>query len=52
MGRSSWLRLLSGSAIALLAADPSFAQVAPPVAAKAAADEFAARGQREARNVK
>jgi len=47
-----WLRLLFGTAFALLAADPAFAQGAPPTAIKAAADEFAARGQREARSIK
>jgi invasion protein IalB len=49
---SSWLRLLSGIAIALWAPTPGFAQAAPPAAPKAAADEFAARGQREARSIK
>ena len=52
MRHSSWLRLLSGTAGALLAAGPAFAQVAPPAITKAAADEFAARGQREARSIK
>lgn len=52
MRHSSWLRLLSGTAGALLAAGPAFAQVAPPATTKAAADEFAARGQREARSIK
>jgi invasion protein IalB len=52
MRQSSWLHLFSGAAIALLAADPAFAQAPPPTAAKVAADEFAARGQREARNIK
>ena len=36
----------------MLAADPAFAQAAPPATTKAAADEFAARGQREARSIK
>jgi invasion protein IalB len=52
MQRSLWLRLLFGSAIVLSAADPAFSQAKLPTAAKAAADEFAARGQREARNIK
>jgi invasion protein IalB len=52
MRHSSRLRLLSGTAGALLAAGPAFAQVAPPATTKAAADEFAARGQREARSIK
>jgi invasion protein IalB len=52
MRHSSWLRLLLGTAVALLAADPAFAQAAPPATTKAAADEFAARGQREARSIK
>ena len=52
MQQSSWLRLLFGTAIALSAADAVVAQTAPPTATKAAADEFAARGQREARNIK
>src|SRR6188768_682478 len=52
MGQSSWLRLLLGSAIALSAAGPALSQAAPPTATKAASDEFAARGQREARSIK
>lgn len=52
MAQSLWIRLLFGSAIALSAADPVFSQVAPPTATKAAADEFAVRGQREARSIK
>lgn len=52
MRHSSWLRLLFGTAVTLLAADPAFAQAAPPATTKAAADEFAARGQREARSIK
>lgn len=38
--------------IALLVADRAFAQPAPPTVPKASADEFAARGQREARSIK
>jgi invasion protein IalB len=52
MAQASWLRWLFGSAIALSAADPAFSQAAPPTATKAATDEFAARGQREARSIK
>jgi invasion protein IalB len=51
MGRSLWPRLLFGSAIALTAADPALAQPAPPTGAKTASDEFAARAQREARDI-
>jgi invasion protein IalB len=50
MARILWL--LFGSAIALSAADSAFSQSAPPTATKAAPDEFAARGQREARSIK
>src|SRR3954469_13789927 len=52
MEQSSRLRLLFGIAFALSAADPALAQGGPPTAAKAATDEFAARGQREARSIK
>src|SRR5213595_2167634 len=52
MEQSLWLRLLFGAAFALSTVDPAFAQTAPPTATKAAADEFAARGQREARSIK
>jgi invasion protein IalB len=52
MRHSSWLRPVFAAAIALSAIDAAFAQAAPPTATKAAADEFAARGQREARSVK
>jgi invasion protein IalB len=41
-----------GVAIALSAPDPALAQAAPHTAAKAAADEFAARRPREARSIK
>ena len=51
MRRQSWFCLLFGAAV-LSAADPAFAQTAPPTATKAAVDEFAARGQREARSIK
>jgi invasion protein IalB len=51
MKQSLWLRLLLGSAIALSAANPAFSQASPPTATKAAPDEFAARGQREARSI-
>ena len=40
------------AAIAVLAADPAFAQAAPPISPKPASDEFAARGPREARNIR
>ena len=40
------------AAIAMLAADRALAQAAPPAAPKASADEFAARGPREARAIK
>jgi invasion protein IalB len=52
MQQSLWLRFLLGSAIALSAAGPAVSQPAPPTATKAAPDEFAARGQREARSIK
>ena len=52
MAQSLWLGLLFGAAFALSAADPALAQTAPPTATKAATDEFAARGQREARSIK
>lgn len=48
MRHSRWLHFLFGAALALPAAGPVLAQQA----AKAAADEFAARGQREARAIK
>jgi len=52
MEQSLWLRLLIGAAFALSAADSAFAQTALPTATKAVTDEFAARGQREARSIK
>jgi len=52
MQHSSWRCLVFGVAVALSATDAAFAQAAPPTAAKAAADEFAARGPREARSIK
>jgi invasion protein IalB len=52
MRHSSWLGVAFGSAVALSAVGGAFAQAAPPTAAKVAADEFAARGQREARSIK
>ena len=51
MEHSLWFRLFLGSAIALSAVDPAVSQAAP-TATKAASDEFAARGQREARSIK
>jgi invasion protein IalB len=52
MRHSSWLGVVFGAAVVLSAVDGAFAQAAPPTAAKVAADEFAARGQREARSIK
>jgi invasion protein IalB len=52
MQHSSWRCFVFGVAVALLATDTAFAQMPPPTATRAAADEFAARGQREARNIK
>jgi invasion protein IalB len=52
MEHSIWLRLLFGTAFTVSVADPAFAQTAPPTTTKAAVDEFAAHGQREARNIK
>jgi len=49
---STWLGLFLGAAVALSATRPALAQAAPPTAAKAGSDEFAARGQREARGIK
>jgi invasion protein IalB len=51
MEQSLWPRLLFGSAIALSVADPAFSQAPPPTATRAAPDEFAARGQREASSI-
>jgi invasion protein IalB len=48
MRHSRWLHFLFGAALALTAADLALAQQA----AKPAADEFAARGQRDARAIK
>lgn len=52
MQHSSWRGLVFGVAVVLLGSDAALAQPAPPTASKAAEDEFAARGQREARNIK
>jgi invasion protein IalB len=52
MRYASWLYLVLGTAVSLSAAHPAFAQPKPPTADKVAADEFAARGPREARNIK
>jgi invasion protein IalB len=52
MRHSSWLGVVLGAAVVVSAADPAFAQAAPPTTAKVSADEFAARGQREARSIK
>lgn len=52
MGVSSWLGAALGIAVSLPAVGNTFAQAAPPTATKAAPDEFAARGLREARSIK
>lgn len=52
MRHSSRIRLFCGIAIALSAAGEALAQAAPAPATKVAPDEFAARGQREARSIK
>src|SRR5204862_7471659 len=52
MHHSSGLCLVYVAAMALAAIDAALARAGPPAATKAAADEFAARGQREARSVK
>jgi invasion protein IalB len=52
MRHSSWFYLVFAVAIALSAADLAFAQAAPPTLTKVGPDEFAARGQREARSIK
>ncbi len=50
--RQSFRLASTFAVIALLAADRAFAQAAPPGVPKASADEFAARGQRDARAIK
>src|SRR4051794_29526531 len=50
MQYSSWLRPLF--AIAFCAVGPAYAQAPPPGAPMTATDELAARGQREARNIR
>lgn len=52
MQHLSWRGIVFGVAVVLLGSDAAFTQPAPPTATKAAEDEFAARGQREARNIK
>lgn len=52
MRHSSWFCLVFAVAVALPAADPAFAQAAPPTITKVGPDEFAARGPREARSIK
>jgi invasion protein IalB len=52
MQHPSWRGLVFGVAIVLSSPDAALAQPAPPTANRAAEDEFAARGQREARNIR
>jgi invasion protein IalB len=52
MQHSSWRGLVFGVAVVLFSPDVGLAQPAPPTANRAAEDEFAARGQREARAIK
>ena len=52
MQQPSWSGLVFGIAVALYGFDTAFSQAAPPTATKTAPDEFAARGPREARNIK
>lgn len=52
MQHSSFCGLVFGVAAVLISPDAAFAQPASPTAAKADSDEFAARGQREARNIR
>src|ERR1700750_1419236 len=52
MRHRSWFCLVIGAAVTLSAPVPALAQATPPTAARVAADEFAARGQREARSIK
>jgi invasion protein IalB len=51
MRHQSWLGPVL-AVIALLAAERAYAQAAPPAVPKGSSDEFAARGQREARAIK
>ena len=52
MQHSSWRDFVFGVAFILLGSNAALAQQALPTATKAAEDEFAARGPREARNIK
>jgi len=52
MRHSSWLCLVFVTAIALSVPEAAFAQAAAPTATRVGPDEFAARGQREARSIK
>ena len=52
MHHSSWRDLFFGVAIAMSSPVATFAQPAPPTAVATGSDEFAARGPREARNIK
>jgi len=51
MRHSLWLGPVF-AVVALLAVDRAYAQVAPPAVPKSSSDEFATRGQREARAIK
>jgi invasion protein IalB len=52
MQHSSWRGLAFGIAVALSAPDAALTESAPPTATQTATDEFAARGQRDARNIR
>lgn len=52
MQHPSWRGLLFGVAVVLSGSDNAFPQAAPPTATRTDPDEFAARGLREARNIK
>src|SRR4051812_16312872 len=52
MQHSSWRGLVFAVAVILSSPNVVLAQPAPPPATRAAEDEFAARGQREARSIK
>lgn len=52
MQHSSWRGLVFGVGLVLSSPNVGLAQPAPPTANRAAEDEFAARGPREARNIR
>lgn len=52
MQHSSWRGLVFGIAVALSNPGAALAETAAPTATQTATDEFAARGQRDARNIK